>query len=104
MSRTPVAVLCVAVMGVLALGACSKPEKPETERPPAPQASASQPDPETWDDASKREKPATELTQAIQRPINKAKSAEATTLEAADQQRASIDAQERGDAPPPSDQ
>jgi hypothetical protein len=99
MSRTLVAVLCV-----LALGACSKPEKPETERPPAPQAAASLPDADTWDDASKREKPATELSDAIQRPINKAKSVEGTTLEAADEQRAAIDAQERGDAPPPSDQ
>ncbi|KGQ18045.1 hypothetical protein LF41_1900 [Lysobacter dokdonensis DS-58] len=100
MSRLLLAVCCA-----LALSACSRPEKPETERPPAPQANATLPDAETWDDASKREKPATELTQAIQKPLDRARSVEATTLEAADQQRAAIDAQEQGNAtPPPSDQ
>ena len=95
MSRILVPVLCV-----LALGACSKPEKPETERPPSPQASASTPNAETWNDASKREQPADQLTRAIQKPINRAKSAEATTLEAAEQQRAAMDAQESGNAAP----
>ena len=97
MTRTLVAVLCV-----LALSACSKPEKPETERPPAPQAEAGHPDAATWDDASKREKPATELRDAIQAPLDKARSTEATTLDAAAQQSADIDAQTSGDAPPPS--
>ena len=99
MSRILVAVLCV-----LALGACSKPEKPETERPPAPQAQAGQPDPETWDDASKREKPATELRDAIRRPQDRARSVEATTLDAAAQQRAAIEAQTGGNAQPTPEQ
>ena len=94
MSRILVAVLCV-----LALSACSKPEKPETERPPAPQAvAATQPDPDTWNDASKREKPATELNDAIQAPLNKARSVEKTTLDAAAEQRAAIDAQTSGNS------
>ena len=80
------------------------PEKPETERPPAPQAQADQPDPDTWDDASKREKPATQLTEAIRKPIDKAKAVEATTLEAAEQQRAAIDAQTSGGSEETSDQ
>ena len=102
MSRPLVALLCV-----LALGACSKPEKPETERPPSPQAvaDAKKPDAETWDDASKREKPATELREYMQAPIDKAKTVEATTLDAAEKQRAEIDAQTGGgEAPPPSDE
>ena len=80
MSRPLLALCCV-----LALSACSKPEKPETERPPTPQASRS---------ADR----ATELSDAIQAPINKAKSVEATTLEAAQQQSADIDAHTGGNA------
>ena len=80
MSRILVAVLCV-----LALRRCSKPEKPETERPPAPQAQAGQPDPETWDDASKREKPATrtQRTRSAGPRIGPGRS-KTTTLDAAD--------------------
>ena len=102
MSRPLVALLCV-----LALGACSKPEKPETERPPSPQAvaNADKPDADTWEDASMREKPATELREYMQKPIDRAKSVEATTLDAAEKQRAEIDAQTGGgEAPPPDDQ
>lgn len=53
------------------LAAC-KPEPPPLEQPPEPKA--------------------TELRDAIKRPIDKAKAIEAATQEAADKQRAEIDA------------
>ena len=69
----------------LALSACSKPEKPEKERPPEPRAEE-----------------ATELRDAIQRPIDRAKAVEPAVLEAAKQQDAAIEAQtgDGKDTPP----
>ena len=67
---------------LLLLAGCSKPEPPEKERPPEPKAST--------------EPRHTELRDAIQAPIDKAKSAEQTTLDAAEKQRAEIDAQTGG--------
>lgn len=101
MTRTLALALCV-----LAFAACSKPEKPETERRPEPQASttAHQPDPATWNDASKREPPATQLLERIQAPMDKAKAVEGTVLEQGRQQAADIDAQTAGNASPPSGQ
>jgi hypothetical protein len=61
---------------LLALTACSKPQPPEKERRPEPQA---------------REE-STELPDAIQAPINKAKGVEDEVQKAADEQRAAIDA------------
>jgi len=58
--------------------ACSKPKPPPTDEPPEPQAAAS---------------PHTELRDAIQAPIERAKAVEQTVQEAADKQRAEIDAQ-----------
>jgi hypothetical protein len=95
MTRTLAAVLCV-----LALAACSKPEPPDKDRPPAPKAEASAEEQAAWD-ASKREKPATELNDAIQAPINKAKAVEGTVLEQGKQQSADIDAQTSGNASTP---
>jgi hypothetical protein len=57
----------------LLCAACSKPEPPEKERPPEPQA--------------------TELRDAIQQPIDRARAAEDQVRKAAAQQRAAIDAQ-----------
>ena len=57
--------------------ACSKPKPPPTDEPPEPQAVA----------------PHTELRDAIQAPIERAKAVEQTVQEAADKQRAEIDAQ-----------
>ena len=57
----------------LALSAC-KPEPPPIDEPPKPQATA------------------TELRDAIQAPIDKAKAVEDTVQEAADKQQAEIDA------------
>ena len=79
------AALCL----VLACTACSKPEPPDKDRPPEPTAQA-QPRPYGNPHA---------LRDSIQAPINKAKSAEAVTLEAAKQQQASIDAQMAGEDP-----
>ena len=60
-------------------GACSKPRPPEKEQPPEPQAAQH-----------------TELRDAIGRPIEKAEAVEADVLDAADRQRAAIDAQTGG--------
>ena len=68
MSRVAGPVLLIAC-----LGAC-KPEPPPLEQPPEPKAAA------------------TELRDAIQQPIDQAKAVEAATKEAADKQRAAIDA------------
>ena len=59
-----------------ALAACSKPPPPEKERPPVPKAAH-----------------ATQMRDAIQAPIDKARNVEADTRKAADAQRAAIDAQ-----------
>ena len=69
----------------LALSACSKPARPEKERPPEPQAGD-----------------ATELRDAIQRPIERARAVEPEVLDAAKQQDAAIEAQAGGaDSTPP---
>jgi hypothetical protein len=56
--------------------ACSKPKPPPTDEPPEPQAEAN-----------------TELRDAIQAPIERAKAVEQTVQEAADKRRVEIDAQ-----------
>ena len=61
------------VLLIACLGAC-KPEPPPLEQPPEPKATA------------------TELRDAIQQPIDRAKAVEAATREAAEKQRAAIDA------------
>lgn len=66
---------------LLCAAACSKPEPPPTDQPPEPQAQAQQ---------------ATELRDAIQRPIDKAKAVEPQVLDAAKQQQADIEAQAGG--------
>ncbi|MGH8076083.1 MAG: hypothetical protein ACREPE_01995 [Lysobacter sp.] len=66
-------------MLLAALAACSKPKPPEKDRPPEPQAAQH-----------------TELRDAIQAPIDKAKAAEAEVKKAADDQRAVIEAQLEG--------
>jgi hypothetical protein len=67
-SMLRVAGLVLLISGV----AACKPEPPPLEQPPEPKA--------------------TELRDAIKRPIDKAKAVEAATQEAADKQRAEIDA------------
>ena len=78
MSRTKLFAITAALMGALSLTACSKPEAPDKEQPPEPQAS-------TRTDA-------TELRDAIQAPIDKAEAAEQAVQDAADAQRDAIEA------------
>jgi len=66
----------------LGLAACSKPEVPEHDNPPEPQAAVQH----------------AELTQAIQQPIDKADAAQAATAAASDRQDAAIDAATQGGA------
>lgn len=61
---------------LLACAACSKPEPPEKERPPEPQA--------------------TQLRDAIQQPIDRARAVEGQVQDAAAKQQAAIDAQAGG--------
>lgn len=68
--------LSLAMLALLALGAC-KPEPPEKEQPPEPQATAEQ---------------HTELRDAIQRPIERAEQVEVDVEKAAEAQRAAIEA------------
>ena len=63
----------------LACTACSKPEPPKKEQPPKPRAEQ-----------------ATELRDAIQRPIERAKAVEPAVLDAAQKQQDAIDAQTGG--------
>ena len=71
-TRLSVIAASAAVALALSTGACRKPEPPPTDQPPEPQA--------------------TELRDAIQAPIEKARAVEDTVLEAAEQQRAAIQA------------
>ena len=80
--RGPKTLVSMSLLAACAIAGCSKPEPPEKERPPEPKATS--------------EPRHTELRDAIQAPIEKAKSVEKTTLDAADKQRAEIDAQTGG--------
>lgn len=75
----PLSLLSVALF--LALCGC-RPTPPPTERQPEPQAQAS-----ARDDAK-----ATQMRDAIQAPLDKAKSVQDTAQQAAETQRAAIDA------------
>ena len=68
---------------LLACSACSKPEPPKKDQPPEPQAQAPV---ETH----------TELRDAIQAPIDRAKAVEPVVLDAAKKQSDDIDAQTGG--------
>ena len=67
---------------LLACAACSRPEPPPTEQPPEPQAATA-----TAPGAH------TDLRDAIQRPIDRAKAVEDVVQDAAEQQRTEIEAQ-----------
>ena len=84
-----IAALCLA----LASSACSKPEAPEKDRPVQPQAQA-----QAETNPRQSGNPHA-LRDYMQKPIDKAKSAEGITLDAAKQQQASIDAQMAGEDP-----
>jgi hypothetical protein len=67
-------IACAFVFG-LVLCACGKPQPPDRERPPEPQA-----------------QPKSQLRKAIGEPIDRARQADAEVQKAADAQRAAIDA------------
>ena len=77
MSRNLPRVLFAAVVLWIACVACSKPKPPEKDQPPVPQAG-------------------TELRDAIQAPIERAKTVEPAVLDAAKKQQDAIDAQTGG--------
>ena len=70
-----------ALAAALVLAACNKPVPPDKQEPPEPQAQAPQ---------------ATELRDAIQAPIDKARAVDAQVQDAAQQQRDAIEAQTGG--------
>ena len=74
---------CAALV-LLSCVACSRPEPPPTDQPPEPQADTA---------VAVAGESHTQLRDAIQRPIDKAKAVEDVTLDAAERQRAEIDAQ-----------
>ena len=69
-----------AAVLLLACSACNKPEPPKKEQPPKPQAAEQH----------------TELRDAIQAPIDRAKAVEPQVIDAAKQQEDAIDAQTGG--------
>lgn len=71
-------------LSLLAVAGC-KPTPPPTEQPPEPTAQVATPDAST--DAQ-----ATQMRDAIQAPLDKARAVQESTQKAADQQRAAIDA------------
>lgn len=77
--RTPRTLLLSFVLLPLALCAC-KPEPPDRQQPPAPQAAAPAADTHT------------ELRDAMQRPIQRAEQVEVDVQQAADAQRKAIEA------------
>ena len=83
--RPPVAIVAAALATLLLCAACSKPEPPPTDRPPEPQADAGQ--------AATASPDATELRDAIQQPIDRAKAVDAQVQDAAAKQQAAVDAQ-----------
>ncbi|MEJ7747631.1 MAG: hypothetical protein WKF61_12995 [Luteimonas sp.] len=68
----------IALTTLLCATACSKPQPPPADQPPEPQAQH------------------TELRDAIQQPIDQAKSVEKAMQDAADKQQAEIDAKTGG--------
>jgi hypothetical protein len=74
-------------LSFVALGAC-RPTPPPTVQPPVPTAST-----DVADSADAAGEPkATQMRDAIQAPLNKARAVQDTVQEAADKQRAEIDA------------
>lgn len=77
-------ITALACTVLLACAACSRPEPPPTEQPPEPQAATT-----TAAAAGAH----TDLRDAIQRPIDRAKAVEDVVQDAAEQQRTEIEAQ-----------
>ena len=87
MKRAWVVALTSATLG-LALAGCSRPEPPEKDQPPEPTAEQ-MPTPA----AAAADYAGSSVSAQMHDPIDRAKAVEATVLDAAEQQRAQIDAQ-----------
>ena len=74
---------CAVLLALCASAGCRAPEPPPSEQKPEPQATAQQPASQAAD---------TQLRDAIQQPIDKAKATEKAVQDAAEQQRAQIEA------------
>lgn len=86
MNRIPTCtLLALATTMALAMTACSRPEPPDTERPPEPQA-------EPADAGTQAAAPAASLDDSLHAPIDRAKAVEDTLQDAAQRQRDAIDA------------
>ena len=91
-SRAAAAPLALSAVSMLLLCvACSKPQPPETDRPPEPQAGATQGTDQGA--AATGAADATGLRDAIQQPIDRARAVDAQVEDAAAKQRAAVDAQ-----------
>jgi hypothetical protein len=82
-ATTTVATVAAVLVAALSCAACSKPEPPDTDRPPEPKAQPESPQ-------------ATEMRDAIRKPIDRAKAVEGQVQDAAAKQQAAIDAQTGG--------
>ena len=80
--RAPATVVAAAIATLLLCAACSKPAPPDTDRPPDQGATA-----------GNTAGNATELRDAIQQPIDRAKAVDGQVEDAAAKQRAAVDAQ-----------
>ena len=89
--RAPATVVAAAIATLLLCAACSKPEPPDTDRPPEPQATPAPADQGAT--AGNTAGNATELRDAIQQPIDRAKAVDGQVEDAAAKQRAAVDAQ-----------
>lgn len=95
--RMPAAAITLAAL--LLCSACSKPAPPETDRPPEPQADATQADAngaaDDADDATQAAdgSDATELRDTIRQPIDRARAVQGEVDAGAAKQRADVDAQ-----------
>ena len=101
MHRAPVVPLSAALLAVVAFAGCSKPEPPDKDRPPEPTAAST-----ATATAGRPVEKHDDLLRYMQAPIEKAKTTEQTVMDAAQAQRAAVEAQEQGNAPsaPPAEQ
>lgn len=84
--------LSAAFLAAVAFSGCSKPEPPEKDRPPEPTAASTT---AYVRPVQKHD----DLLRYMQTPIEKAKTTEQTVMDAAQAQRADIEAQTQGNAP-----
>ena len=94
MTRAFVVPLSLALLAATLAG-CTKPEPPEKDRPPEPTAASTATSTAYTRPVQKHD----DLLRYMQTPIEKAKTAEQSVMDAAQAQRADIEAQTQGNAP-----